>query len=412
MAASGADAAVMPARGTRFAKQAPRLQPYLYGERRMTNLWRPVGVVLLAVAGLAALVPLSSRAGGGSTEPDPKDVQAVLDKAIAFLKSSQNADGSFSPKIAGPGVSALVAASLARNGISPRDPLLARTLAYLEKQVQKDGGIYSKGLANYTTSVALMAFREANRDGRYDTVIKDAARFLRKLQYGDNTDPKDPKFGGVGYDGGNRPDLSNTQFFVDALLAAGVPKNDPAVQKALQFISRCQNLPGETNDQPFAKKTTPADRGGFTYTPLDPDDSPHKTPSGGLRSLGGMTYGGLKSFLYAGVDREDPRVKAAVSWIRRHYTLEENPGMGQAGLYYYYHTFAKAMAALGEDRFTDAAGRPHDWRRELFEALRKRQRPDGSWTNATDQQFGERSPDLATAFAVLSLSYCRTAGKR
>src|SRR5205823_3317154 len=273
----------------------------------------------------------------------------------------------------------------------------------MEKSVKKDGGVYSKGLANYTTSVAVMGFVEANKGGRYDTVIKNATAFLKRLQYGDNVKEGDARYGGAGYDGRTRPDLSNTQYMVDALIAAGVPKDDPAVQRALKFISRCQNLAGETNDQPFAKKAAEDDKGGLTYTPIDPDDSPHKTAAGGLRSLGAMTYGGLKSFLYAGVNRDDPRVKAAVDWIRRHYTLDENPGMGQAGLYYYYHTFAKAMAALGEDPFTDAAGKQHAWRRELFEALKKRQRPDGSWSNETDRQFGERNPDLATAFAVLAL---------
>src|SRR5262249_5146553 len=148
----------------------------------------------------------------------------------------------------------------------------------------------------------------------------------------------------------------------------------------------------EHNDQAFAKKTTEDDRGGLTYVPLDPDDNPHKTAGGGLRSLGGMTYAGLKSFLYAGVKKDDPRVQGAINWIRRHYTLDENPGMGQAGLYYYYHTFGKAMAALGEDRFEDAKGKKHDWRKELFEALKKRQRADGSWSNDKDKQFGEKSP--------------------
>jgi squalene-hopene/tetraprenyl-beta-curcumene cyclase len=124
-----------------------------------------------------------------------------------------------------------------------------------------------------------------------------------------------------------------------------------------------------------------------------------------------MTYAGLKSFLHAGVSKDDPRVQSAVKWIRAHYTLEENLGMGQAGLYYYYHTFGKAMTALGEDEFVDARGQKHDWRRELFEALKKRQRPDGSWSNAQDKQFGETNPDLATAFAVLTLSYCRPARK-
>jgi squalene-hopene/tetraprenyl-beta-curcumene cyclase len=81
--------------------------------------------------------------------------------------------------------------------------------------------------------------------------------------------------------------------------------------------------------------------------------------------------------------------------------------MGQAGLYYYYHTFGKAMQALGEDRFEDSKKVKHDWRRELFEALKKRQQADGSWRNATDKTFGESDADLATTFAVLSLSYCQ-----
>ena len=123
-----------------------------------------------------------------------------------------------------------------------------------------------------------------------------------------------------------------------------------------------------------------------------------------------MTYAGLKSFLYAGVSKDDPRVKAAVQWIRGHYTLDENPGQGQAGLFYYYHTFAKAMDALGESHFEDAASKKHDWRKELFDALKKRQNADGSWINPMDK-FGENNADLATAFAVLTLSYCRAPQK-
>jgi squalene-hopene/tetraprenyl-beta-curcumene cyclase len=351
----------------------------------------------------------TARAADNGLGPDPKEVQELVDRAVAFLKDRQGANGSFSPKVAGPGISALVVAALLRNGRGADDPLVAKTLAYLEKSVKKDGGIYDKALANYTTSVSLMAFKEANTGGKYDTLIKNASQFLRGLQ--DTSDEKDPQHGGVGYGGKTRPDLSNTQYFIDAMLAAGVPKDDPAIQRALKFVSRCQNLKGEHNDQPFARKATKDDEGGLTYTPIDPDDSPHKTEGGGLRSLGGMTYGGLKSFLYAGVSKTDPRVKAAVNWIRRHYTLEENPGMGQSGLYYYYHTFGKAMDALGENRFADAKGVEHDWRKELFEALKKRQKKDGSWVNSGDKAFGEANPDLATAFAVLTLSYCRAPAK-
>ena len=74
-----------------------------------------------------------------------------------------------------------------------------------------------------------------------------------------------------------------------------------------------------------------------------------------------MTYAGLKSMIYAGLGKDDLRVKAALAYVKAHYTLDENPGLGQQGLYYYYHTFAKTMSVLGEPTLIDALGEP-DWR--------------------------------------------------
>jgi squalene-hopene/tetraprenyl-beta-curcumene cyclase len=361
--------------------------------------------------GLAAALALAGLGFAGArsrevAELPAKELHTVVAKGIDYLKTSQGQNGSYSPKIAGPGITALVVAALIRNGADVQDPTVAKGLKFLESQVQKDGGVYNKFLANYTTSVAIMAFKEANKGGQYDTIIKQAADFIRKIQHED--DPKNPAFGGFSYDGKKRPDMSNSAFSVEALLAAGVPKDDPAIKKALTFLGRCQNLPGEFNDQPFARKTTEDDRGGFTYVPFTEDENKNLTKEGGLRSLGAMTYGGLKSFLYAGVGKEDPRVKAAVDWVRRHYTLDENIGMGKAGLFYYYHTFGKAMDAWGEDPFVDAAGKKHAWKQELFEAIKSRQSADGSWRNPGERTFAEDNQDLATAFALLSLSYCKT----
>jgi squalene-hopene/tetraprenyl-beta-curcumene cyclase len=345
--------------------------------------------------------------------PPEADIKAVVDKAVKFLTTVQKDAGNFSvnPRGGEPGLTALIAAALVRNGVPADNALVAKALKYLETKIKKDGGVYDQGLSNYMTSLAIVAFKETNTGGRYDKVIDSAVKYVRSLQYDEGLTPDDAKYGGAGYDKPSpkgRPDLSNTQFMVDALLSAGVSKDDPTIKKALVFIGRSQNLKSEFNNQPFAGKTTDDDRGGFVYNLLDQDNdkSDKRTTAGGLRSEGGMTYAGLKSFLYAGVSKDDPRVKAAIAWIRKHYTVSENPGQKDAGLFYYYHTFAKAMDALGEELFEDARGAKHDWRQELFDELRKRQKENGSWAN-TNGAFLESMPELATAFALLALSYCR-----
>ncbi|HJZ56269.1 MAG TPA: prenyltransferase/squalene oxidase repeat-containing protein [Gemmataceae bacterium] len=366
----------------------------------------------LRTASAAAVSPalLSVFPNRSAAAPSPADIKSVVDPAVKFLATKQNEDGSLFPKGGGPGITALTVAALVRHGYGPDTPLVAKGLKYLEGNIKPDGGVYSQGLANYTTCLAIIAFKEANTGGKYDKVIENASKFVRSLQYGEGVDPKDVRFGGAGYGkpgGKDRPDVSNTQFWVEAMIASGVSKDDPGIKKALTFISRSQNLQSEYNDQPFATKASDDDKGGFVYNPLDQDNekSDKRTPAGGLRSEGGMTYAGLKSFLYAGVGKDDPRVKAAIAWIKKHYTLSENPGQGQAGLYYYYHTFAKAMDALGEDPFEDAKGVKHDWRQELFDELKKKQAKDGSWANPNGA-FLENVPELATAFAILALSYC------
>jgi squalene-hopene/tetraprenyl-beta-curcumene cyclase len=191
---------------------------------------------------------------------------------------------------------------------------------------------------------------------------------------------------------------------VESLRDTGLPADDPNLKKALIFVSRCQNLKSEFNDQAWAGKVND---GGFVYTAAQGGSSmAGKLPDGGLRSYASMTYAGLKSMIYAGLDRNDPRVKAALTYITQHYSVDENPGLGQQGLYYYYHTFAKTMSVLDLDTLTDAARTAHDWRAELVAALAKRQQPDGSWVNHADR-FLEGDPNLVTAYALLALACTR-----
>jgi squalene-hopene/tetraprenyl-beta-curcumene cyclase len=84
--------------------------------------------------------------------------------------------------------------------------------------------------------------------------------------------------------------------------------------------------------------------------------------------------------------------------------LKTHPGQGNSGLFYYYHTFAKALDAFGQETIEDDKGQKHAWRADLTGELASRQREDGSWVNS-NQQFFEGDANLCTSFALLALSY-------
>ncbi len=371
-----------------------------------STMWVASMMAASMMAASSATAAEKAPAGNNSAKAGAAFERTVA-KAIGHLRSAQAEDGSYS-KETGPAVTALVATALLRHGRSPSDPMVARSLTYLEGFVRKNGGVYRPKTLyrNYETCVAVLCFKEANRGGRYDNILKGADRFLKGLQWdeGEGHDRASESFGGAGYGKHRRPDMSNTSFLVEALRANGAGPDDEALQKALIFISRCQNLETEHNTSKFAAKNPD---GGFYYTVAAGGSSQAgETGAGGLRSYASMTYAGLKSMIYAGVKPDDPRVKAATDWIRAHYDLSSNPGLGDAGLYYYYHTFAKTLDAMGVDEFKDAKGHNHNWRAELIEKLAATQNDDGSWINKNDRWL-EGDTNLVTAYALLALSYCR-----
>lgn len=364
----------------------------------------PLAMLLLSMPCLAA-EPESTSA---RNNVDRELYEKTISKAIAYLGTKgQAADGSYS-SFAGIGPTALITTALLQHGRPADDPQVAKSLKYLESFIQGDGGIHQSGTfyRNYETCLAMTCFTEANKNGKYDQVIQRADNFVKGIQWSEDEDKdrSDPAYGGAGYGRSKRPDLSNTSFFVDALQSAGNKGDSEAMQRALIFISRCQNLESEHNTTQFSAKIND---GGFYYTPVGDGSSPAgETSNGGLRSYGAMTYAGLKSMLYAGVAEDDPRVKAAVDWIQKHYDLDSNPGLGDAGLYYYYQVFSKALDAYGQEVLVDAAGQSHDWRAELLAKLASRQQSDGSWVNSNDRWM-EGDANLATGFALLALAHCQ-----
>lgn len=383
---------------TRTADSTPRVPAVC--------LWKFIAAGL--IAGTLLFHSGMSAVSAAETGPDAEQIRRIQQKAVDFLRNSQSDDGSWTAPQA-VGITALATSALLENGVPADDPSVAKALKFLEARIREDGGIYYEKSThrNYETCITLLAFDAANEDGRYDKTIANAEKFLRGLQWdeGEGLESSDEYYGGAGYGGHKRPDMSNTQFLLEALRTAGVKSDDPAMQKALTFVSRSQNLESEHNTTEFAAKVND---GGFYYTPAAGGTSQAgMTDNGGLRSYGSMTYAGLKSMIYAGLTSEDPRVKAALEWIRKNYTVTDNPGMGKTGLFYYYHTFARSLDVLEIDTLEDAQGKKHDWRRDLVAQLAELQRSNGSFINTEATRWYEGDPNLATTYALLALHHCQ-----
>lgn len=377
---------------------------------------RLVKMIVLAGISLGWNLPTATITMAQSAVADPAaevsnaKIENAINRGIEFLKArGQDEDGAFSPQT-GAAVTALCVRAILQN--RPQaidDPAIEKSLKYLQGMVQSDGGIYKTGskYRNYETSIAVGALIKANRKNRFDSELLRAEAFLKGIQWDEDegVTPEDAAYGGAGYGRHKRPDLSNTSFLIEALKELGNDGDDEAIQKALKFVVRTQNLEGQGNDTGHASAVGD---GGFYYTPAAGGESQAGTnETGGLRSYGSMTYAGLKSMIYAGLTADDPRVVAAMEFIRRHYSLDSNPGMGQAGLYYYYHTFAKALNAADIKILDDADGNPHVWRTELAKTLIDQQQADGSWVNGQNDRWMEGDRQLVTAYALLALSYCK-----
>ena len=224
-------------------------------------------------------------------EPQKVDHQAIVVRGIEYLVRSQADDGSWS-KRTGSGVTSICTSALLRNGRTAADPVVAKALKYLESNVQDDGGIYVKGsrLKNYETCLAVVCLKDANRDGRYDKVIEQADKYIRGLQVGknDGKDNSDFNYGGASYGSEGRADLSNTAFLVEALVAAGATAEDPAIQDALVFVSRCQNFESEHNTTAFAAKMA-ANMIGAARSPKNSPNAKTPTACGSTRTTVGSS---------------------------------------------------------------------------------------------------------------------------
>lgn len=387
----------------------------------------------------------SSLAGPASPEVRAIDRAAATAKGALMaqrgasaLFSMQGEDGSWGQVEGRPALPAItglaVTALLLDPAIDARHPAVRAGIESILSYQQPDGGIYDRILPSYNTAICVSALALAADDlPEARAAVDRAVPFLKGLQWSESASIDEalgdsvarvtrehPFYGGVGYGGSGRPDNSNLNLWLQALHDAGVPSDDPAVERALVFLSRTQML-DEINDMPYADGST---QGGFIYATspsgqelgvgeskagLFEETLSDGTVGSRLRSYGSMTYAGFKSFAYAELTPDDPRVVAARDWISRNYGFDENPGVGLDGLYYFYMTVGRAMGAWGEPTLEVQDKRgvfARDWGVDLIDALAPLQEPDGSF-RSVDNRWMEGSPVLITSYALIGLQHAR-----
>lgn len=373
---------------------------------------------------LASAVCLSVAAVHAAETALPAEVQkeakAAVVKGLAWLAAHQNAAGYWSDE-RNPAMTALPLWAFAGAGSGKQYAgQVDKAVAFILGKAQPDGGIYTPnpqrggaGLGNYNTSICMMGLHATGR--------KDVVRTIQKArEYTASTQltGDDEHTGGFGYDRGGRrhTDLTNTGITLDAmrrtqdvedLRPAGEKHADLNWDAAQKYVLNMQQKEGE-------------DKGGFLYVksfgprPGTGQGGPRGEGKGAgpggaltrppLRSYGSITYVGLLSMVHTQLKRSDPRVISALDYCTKHWTLDENPGQGGQGIYFYYNILTRALTAAGVDAIPQESGGTLNWREALIRKLISLQKADGSWINENNRWW-ENDPVLVTSYSLLALEF-------
>jgi squalene-hopene/tetraprenyl-beta-curcumene cyclase len=377
---------------------------------RLTRLFAGLVVALLLTTGIPGL------AADFTDTSYRNELQHAVERGLLWLEANQNSNGWWSV----PDQPAVTAKVLIAFQGDPRQRYrsaepewLQRGYRHILDSIHPDGGIHRTNLVTYNTALSMMALLGANKT-EYEPIILKARQFLVRLQgdLGEKGKLDSPFDGGIGY--GSRyehSDMGNTLQSLEAIYYSRQLVQDKNLAEsgdlnwsaAIHFLQSCQNLPSH-NRETWASDD-PQNKGGFVYYPgqsMAGSVTNATTSRVALRSYGSISYGGMLSYAYAELKRDDPRVKAVFEWLRQNYTIEENPAMGPQGLYFYYHTMTRALTAYGINELQLKDGRTISWKRELSQKLLDLQQKDGSWINSNGRWW-EKDPALVTAYAVLSL---------
>ena len=369
------------------------------------------------------------------TQEIKRKLEDSYTKATDWLTKTQNEKGYWGMKtpageVSSMGFTCLASIALINAPASIKEKnkkSITKAVDFIVSSQNKDGSFSESAgmLKTYCTALAVQVL--CAQDAKtYKKQIDSAQTWLKSAQtveglfeggsgYGD----KEPdKQGGVKTS--QAADLSNTGFTAEAMHMSNLSKDDEYWKKMVAFVQKCQNNSETNTDKKWidllkSKGFKVGDDGGSFYNP-DPDNSKAETTDEKdgkvIASYGAMTYHTIKCYLYAGLEKTDPRVKAAIDWVRKNYTVNYHPGFPfeettvaaskrkqNMGLYYYYMVMARALDAFGENPFETADKKKHNWAQEITEKLLGMQKEDGTWINENPKWY-EGDKLLVTSYVL------------
>ncbi len=378
---------------------------------------RFIPFALIAALAFTVAATLSASAQSkplNGNESFRHEIQRAIDKGLSWLEKNQDPKGYWStadhPAVTALALSAFMGEPTGRWKQGPQ-PNIDKGYAFLLDSAKPDGTIHSGQLVNYNTAISMMALLATNKK-EHEPILRKARAYLVSSQsdFGEKSKNDDVMDGGIGY-GSRYPnsDMNNTLVALEALhYSKHLVKDNPANADlnwaaAIEFLKNCQQVPA--NKQSWVSADA-KDRGGFVYFPgnsMAGGVTNTATGKVALRSYGSVSYAGMLSFTYADMKKDDPRLTAVFDWLQKNYAIDENPGMGPQGYYYYLHLMTKALTLHNVNELELKDGRKINWRREVAMKLINLQKPDGSWLNDQTARWWEKETALVTAYSVIAL---------
>jgi hypothetical protein len=344
---------------------------------------KSLSAILLGLGVLIGPLATIARAADITAE----EVRKSIALGAKYLKSSQRDDGSW-PEYMGQsgGVTSLCTLALLNSGVDPQDPKIQQALKNLRQR-----------RPNTTYVVALQTMVLCRAEPTRDQVL-----IGRNVEWLERNQIKEgPRAGMWSYPSGNG-DASNTQFALLALHEA-----ERAAEAGLIKGIRVRRDTWERAQAYWEKNQNPDGSWGY-YPPLE--------------GTGSMTCAGISSLVIAAdmIAQPDAKVNGdeidacaraenastrpverGIEWLRRHYSITQNPPGTRRGLWHLYYLYGLERAGrLTARRFIGE----HDWYREGAEHLIRHLKQDDIDGFFPGREHAEDDRNISTSLALLFLS--------